>query len=87
MFDWFKKKDSNVIPFPGRDNDMTEPPQVPYVKPHRNENPLIHYSIGVTSDNRISIAIGSSGAILYMNTTAARGFIEMIESAIIRVEE
>ena len=48
MFDWFKKPDySNVVKFPD---------QVPYVEPPKAEE--LHYSIGITSEDRIALKIG-----------------------------
>jgi len=52
MFDWFKKPDhSNVVKFPEQIKVPT-----PYVEPTAAEE--TYYSIGITSENRITLKMG-----------------------------
>lgn len=54
MFDWFKKPDySNVVKFP----EQVKLPET-YVEPSKKEQE--YYSIGVTSENRITFKTGIS---------------------------
>ena len=54
MFDWFKKPDySNVVKFP----EQVKVPEA-YVEPPKKEQE--YYSIGVTSENRITFKTGIS---------------------------
>jgi len=54
MFDWFKKSDySNVVKFP----EQVKVPET-YVEPPKKEQE--YYSIGVTSENRITFKTGIS---------------------------
>ena len=69
MFDWFKSreermKDYNVVDFPK---------SVPSASAEGQE----HYSIGVTSDDRITLRIGYTT--LTMNEKGARNLIEQLE--------
>jgi hypothetical protein len=67
IFDWFKKPAySNVVKFP----DPT-----PYVEPPKKEQE--YYSIGVTSENRITFKTGIST--LTMNEEGIRNLIEQLE--------
>lgn len=69
MFDWFKKTDyTNVVPFP-------EIKAVPYVEPPEKERE--YYSIGVTSENRISFKTGIST--LTMSKEGCEDLIEQLE--------
>jgi hypothetical protein len=53
IFDFFKKPQSNVLPFPG------PVPTVPYVEPEELETPSkTLYSIGVTDDNKMTLNMG-----------------------------
>ena len=54
MFDWFKKPDySNVVKFP----EQVKVPET-YVEPPKKEQE--YYSIGITSENRITFKTGIS---------------------------
>ena len=68
MFDWFKKPGySNVLPFP-------EVPKTPYVTPPEKEQE--YYSIGVTSENRVTFKTGIST--LTMNREGCKNLIEQL---------
>jgi hypothetical protein len=52
MFDWFKKPDyTNVVKFPEQIKVPT-----PYIEPPNKEQE--YYSIGITSENRITLKMG-----------------------------
>jgi hypothetical protein len=69
IFDWFKKPDySNVVKFPERT------PAVPYVEPPKQEE--TYYSIGVTSENRITLKTGYST--LTMNRKGVENLIQQL---------
>ena len=66
MFDWFKKSDyTNVLPFPE---------QVPFVEPPKKEQE--YYSIGVTSENRVTFKTGIST--LTMNRKGVENLIQQL---------
>lgn len=66
MFDWFKRPGySNVVKFP-------EP--VPYIAPPNKEQE--YYSIGVTSENRITFKTGIST--LTMNREGVENLIQQL---------
>jgi hypothetical protein len=68
MFDWFKKPDyANVVPI------FSD--QVSYVEPPQPEE--LHYSIGITSEDRIALKIGYTT--LTMNKTGCENLIEQLE--------
>ena len=72
MFDWFKRPDySNVIKFP----ETKAGPSVPYIEQPKPEE--IHYSIGITSEDRIALRIGYTT--LTMNKTGCEDLIEQLE--------
>jgi hypothetical protein len=72
MFDWFKKSDhSNVIKFP----EPKSMPSVPYVEQPTPEE--IHYTIGITSEDRIALKIGYST--LTMNKEGCENLMEQLE--------
>ena len=71
MFDWFKSREErkqeydNVVQFPG---------PVPYIEPPKSEE--TYYSIGVTSENRMTFKIGIST--LTMNRKGCKELIEQL---------
>jgi len=68
MFDWFKKREyTNVIKFP-------EPVKTPYIEPPEKEQE--YYSIGVTSENRITFKTGIST--LTMNREGVENLIQQL---------
>jgi len=70
MFDWFKKRDnSNVIKFPEQIKVPT-----PYIEPPNKEQE--YYSIGVTSENRITFKTGIST--LTMNREGVENLIQQL---------
>jgi hypothetical protein len=72
MFDWFKRPDySNVIKFP----EPKVVPPVPYIEQPKPEE--MHYSIGITSEDRVALRIGYST--LTMNITGCEDLIEQLE--------
>jgi hypothetical protein len=69
MFEWFKKPGySNVLQFP--ENNVN----TPYVEPPKVEE--TYYSIGITSENRITLKTGYS--ILTMNRKGCEDLIEQL---------
>jgi hypothetical protein len=67
MFDWFKKPDySNVVPI--------FPDQVPFLEPPAQEE--TYYSIGITSENRITFKTGYST--LTMNRKGVENLIQQL---------
>jgi len=70
MFDWFKKTDySNVVKFPEQIKVPT-----PYTEPPNKEQE--YYSIGVTSENRITFKTGIST--LTMNREGVENLIQQL---------
>ena len=69
MFDWFGRKSdyTNVVPFP-------ETKAMPYVEPPEKERE--YYSIGVTSENRITFKTGIST--LTMNREGVENLIQQL---------
>ena len=71
MFDWFKKSDyTNVLPFP----EQVKTPASPYIESPTKEE--TYYSIGVTSENRISLKTGYST--LTMNRKGVENLIQQL---------
>jgi hypothetical protein len=71
MFDWFKRPDyTNVVKFPEQIKVPT-----PYVEQPTPEE--LHYSIGITSEDRIALRIGYST--LTMNKVGCEDLIEQLE--------
>jgi hypothetical protein len=75
MFNWFKKKDeSNVVKFP-ESNEGSYPT---YVDPPEPEKPATtYYRLGMTSDNRVSLAMGYSE--ITMNVAGINNMIKQLE--------
>ena len=71
MFDWFgkDKTPSNVVPFP-------EVPKAPYIVPPSPKKEQEYYSIGVTSENRVTFKTGIST--LTMNREGCENLIEQL---------
>lgn len=70
MFDWFKRLSySNVVKFPEQIKVPT-----PYIEPPNKE--LEYYSIGVTSENRITFKTGIST--LTMNREGVENLIQQL---------
>lgn len=56
MFDWFKKKSSNVVPFPEKKEVNRD-----YIPPEEKEKPAhTFYRLGITDNNRVSLQMGYS---------------------------
>jgi hypothetical protein len=72
MFDWFGRKSdySNVVKFPEQIKSTT-----PYIEQPQPEE--LHYTIGVTSEDRIALKIGYST--LTMSKTGCEDLIEQLE--------
>jgi hypothetical protein len=72
MFDWFGRKSdyTNVVKFP----EQVKNP-VPYIEAPKAEE--VHYSIGITSEDRIALRIGYST--LTMNKEGCENLIEQLE--------
>jgi hypothetical protein len=78
MFEWFKKPGySNVLQFP--ENNVN----TPYVEPPKVEE--TYYSIGVTSENRITLKTGYST--LTMNRKGCENLIQQLEVFMKQLEE
>ena len=55
MFDFFKKKPSNVVQFP------EQTPKMPQIEPPKKEEPAkIFYRLGLTDNNRVAFSMGYS---------------------------
>jgi hypothetical protein len=71
MFDWFKKSNyNNVVQFP----ELKATPSIPYIEPPKAEQE--YYSIGITSDNRMTFKTGIST--LTMNREGCEHLIEQL---------
>jgi hypothetical protein len=72
MFDWFGRKPdyNNVVKFP----EQVKNP-VPYIEQPKPEE--MHYSIGITSEDRVALRIGYST--LTMNKDGCENLIEQLE--------
>jgi hypothetical protein len=66
MFDWFKRPNYEV--------PLVQPPASPYIELPKAEE--IHYSIGITSENRIALRVGYST--LTMNRTGVEHLIQQL---------
>ncbi len=72
MLDWFKKKQSNVVPFP-TEKQVEQPPPPP-----EPEKPTtVYYRIGMASDNRVSIQVGYGE--ITMNAQGVQNMIDQLE--------
>ena len=72
MFDWFKRPNySNVVKFP----EQIKVPANPYIEQPKAEE--LHYSIGITSEDRIALKIGYTT--LTMNKAGCEDLIEQLE--------
>jgi hypothetical protein len=80
MFDWFKRPDySNVIKFP----EPKAVPPVPYIEQPKPEE--TYYSIGITSENRVTLRMGYST--LTMNHKGCEDLIEQLEVFMKQIKE
>ena len=71
MFNWFKKPDySNVVKFPEQIKVPT-----PYIEQTKPEE--MHYTIGITTENRIAFKVGYST--LTMSKAGCEDLIEQLE--------
>ena len=73
MFDFFKKKPSNVVPFPEKKNDYV-PPEPPKQK---EKDPTTFYRLGLTDNNRVSFTMGYSE--ITMNADGINNMIQQLE--------
>ena len=74
MFDFLKKKDSNVVKFP----EPKETPKMPYVAPPAPKpEPKTYYTFGLTDDNRVSFTMGYTT--LTMNSVGVENLITQLE--------
>jgi hypothetical protein len=79
MFDWFKKPNySNVVKFPEQIKVPT-----PYVEQPTPEE--LHYSIGITSEDRIALKIGYTT--LTMNRSGCENLIEQLEVFVKQIKQ
>jgi hypothetical protein len=75
MFDMFKKKPSNVVPFPSQPEHGggdSPPPQEP------KKPAVTYYSLGMTSENRLEFKMGYSA--ITMNYGGVSNLIEQLET-------
>ena len=77
MFDMFKKKPSNVVPFPKQEETEYgggdgSPPQEP------KKPPVTYYTLGMTSENRLELRMGYSA--ITMNHGGVTNLIEQLET-------
>jgi hypothetical protein len=80
MFDWFKNSEhKNVVSLP-----FPKPVVVPYVEPPK-EKEQEYYSIGITSENRITLKTGYTT--LTMNHKGCSDLIEQLQVFMKQIEE
>lgn len=73
MFDFFKKKPSNVVPFPEKKHDY-----IPPEPPKEEKTPATtYYRLGITSDNRVSFQMGYGE--ITMNSLGVDNLIKQLE--------
>lgn len=83
MFNWFKKRKSNVIQFPER--GLPEPrtyPDMPEIEPVKPE-PYEHYRVGFNSEGHTTLTLmADSGAsiTITMDQSACEHMIKMLQS-------
>lgn len=83
MFDWFKKRNDNVIQFPAR--GLPEPreyPKMPEIEPIKTK-PYENYRVGFDSDGNTTLTLmadSGSSITMSMNQAACKHLIKMLES-------
>jgi len=79
MFDWFKRPNySNVVKFPEQIKVPT-----PYVEQPTPEE--LHYSIGITSEDRVALKVGYTT--LTMNRAGCEDLIEQLEVFVKQIKQ
>ena len=79
MFDWFKRPNySNVVKFPEQIKVPT-----PYVEQATPEE--LHYSIGITSEDRVALKVGYTT--LTMNRAGCEDLIEQLEVFVKQIKQ
>jgi hypothetical protein len=76
MFDMFKKKPSNVVPFPKQEETEYGGGDGGYI-PEPKKPAVTYYSLGMTSENRLELKIGHSA--ITMNHDGLRNFMDQLE--------
>ena len=74
MFDWFKKKESKVVPFPDVPKTEVKPESK---EPEKKTTGQSMYSIGLTDENRVSFRMGYSE--ITMNPQGVQNLIDQLE--------
>lgn len=80
MFNWFKKKPTNVVQFPGREPGASSAPPAPPrpADPPKEKTPAVtYYSLGMTSENRLELKMGYSA--ITMNHGGVSNLIDQLE--------
>jgi hypothetical protein len=76
MFDMFKKKPSNVVPFPKQEETEYGGGGGGYI-PEPKKPAVTYYSLGMTSENRLELKMGHST--ITMNHGGLRNFMDQLE--------
>lgn len=78
MFDMFKKKTSNVVPFPKQEETQHGGGDGGgYVPPTPKAPSVTYYTLGLTSENRIEVKVGNSA--VTMSYAGLVNFMEQLE--------
>lgn len=78
MFDMFKKKTSNVVPFPKQEETQHGGGDGGgYVPPTPKAPSVTYYTLGLTSENRLEVKIGNSA--VTMSYAGLVNFVEQLE--------
>ena len=79
MFDMFKKKPSNVVPFPkAEETEYGGGDGGGYIPPEPKKPAVTYYSLGMTSENRLELKMGYSA--ITMNYGGVSNLIEQLET-------
>lgn len=78
MFDMFKKKSSNVVPFPKQEEAQHGGGDGGGYIPEPKKAPVTYYTLGMTSENRLEFKMGYSA--ITMNYGGVTNLIEQLET-------
>ena len=78
MFDMFKKKSNNVVPFPKQEETEYGGGSGGYIPPEPKKAPVTYYTLGMTSENRLELKMGYSA--ITMNHGGVTNLIEQLET-------
>lgn len=79
MFDWLKKKPSNVVPFPKQEEtEYSGGDGGGYIPPEPKKPAVTYYTLGMTSEGRLEFKMGYSA--ITMNHGGVANLIEQLET-------